>query len=228
MRRNAGAYLRYKRTMLLLLLAAGGGIIVGLWLGYVLHQMMGAWLDGVWASVAMGCAILIVIVASWIAFRSVERGRLERLEKGENAEVRTGQTIEYAITAPNCAVAHTVTDIARVGDIDHIVATPVRLWVIETKYRRVPRDQFREVLRRIADNTVAVSEWAPPDTPVRACLVLAYESRIHRKNYDHSKVPIVAHTPDTLVRALEAEASQPRTLDSSVAAEVWKLARIVE
>ena len=137
MRRNAGAYLRYKRTMLLMLLAAGGGIIVGLWLGYVLHQMIGAWLDGVWVSIAMGCAILIVIVASWIAFRSVERGRLERLEKGENAEVRTGQTIEYAITAPNCAVAHTVTDIARVGDVDHIVATPVRLWVIETRSREL-------------------------------------------------------------------------------------------
>ena len=228
MRRNAGAYLRYKSTMLLLLLAAGGGIIVGLGLGYVLHQMMGVWLDGVSTSVAMGGAILVVIAAFWIVFRSVERGRLQRMEKGESAEVRTGQTIEYAITAPNCAVAHSVTDIARVGDIDHVVATPVRLWVIETKYRRVPRDQFREVLRRIADNTVAVRRWAPPDTPVCACLMLAYESRIHRKNYDHSKVPIVAHTLDTLVRAIAAEASQPRTLDSRVAAEVWKLAHIAE
>ena len=114
MRRNAGAYLRYKSTMLLLLLAAGGGIIVGLGLGYVLHQMMGVWLDGVSTSVAMGGAILVVIAAFWIVFRSVERERLQRLEKGESAEVRTGQTIEYAITAPNCAVAHSVTDIARV------------------------------------------------------------------------------------------------------------------
>ena len=177
MRRRAGGHLRYKRTVLHLLLAAGGGIIIGLWLGYVLHQVMGTWLDGVWPSIAVGAAMLLIIAAFWIAFRSLERGRLQRLEKGEDAEVRTGQTIEYAITAPHCAIAHTVTDIARVGDIDHLVVTPVRLWVIETKYRRVPREQFPEVLRRIADNTAVVREWAPPGTPVRACLVLAYGKR---------------------------------------------------
>ena len=32
---------------------------------------------------------------------------------------------------------------------------------------------FPEVLRRIAENTGAVWKWAPPGTPVRACLVLA-------------------------------------------------------
>ena len=71
----------------------------------------------------------------------------------------------------------------------------VRLWVIETKYRRVPREHFPEVLRRIADNTTAVWEWAAPGTPVRECLVLAYESRIHRKTYDYGKEAIVVHPP---------------------------------
>ena len=226
MRRVAGGYLRDKRTGLLLLLAAGGGVVVGLWFGYVLHQMMGVWLDGVSASIAMGSAILVVIAAFWLAFRSIERGRLQRLEKGMAAEVRTGHAIEDAITAPHCATAHTVTDIARVGDIDHLVATPVRLWVIETKYQRVPRDRFPEVLRRLAHNAAAVREWAPPRTPVCACLVLAYESKIHRKNYDHGKERIVAHTTETFVRALKTEAARPRTLDTRVAAEVWKLARI--
>jgi len=149
---------------------------VGLWLGYLLHQAMGAWLDGVWVSVGFGGAILVAIAAFWVVFRKLERGRLGRLEKGEDAEVRAGQFIEHALTAPDCAVAHSVTGIARIGDIDHLVATPVRLWVIETRYRRVPREHFPEVLRRIADNTTAVWKWAAPGTPVRGCLVLAYES----------------------------------------------------
>ena len=121
---------------------------------------------------------------------------------------------------------HSVTGIARVGDIDHLVATPVRLWVIETKYRRVPREHFPEVLRRIADNTAAVWEWAPPGTPVRGCLVLAYESRIHRKTYDYGKEPIVVHTPASLARELRAEAGRERVLDERVGAGVWKLGRV--
>ena len=121
---------------------------MGLWLGYLLHYATGAWLGGVWVSVGFGGAILVAVAAFWVVFRKLGRGRLGRLEKGEDAEVRAGQFIEHALTAPDCAVAHSVTAIARIGDIDHLVATPVRLWVIETKYRRVPREHFPEVLRR--------------------------------------------------------------------------------
>ena len=185
MRRFAGAFVRRKRNEVLLLLAAGGGVLVGLWLGYLLHQAMGAWLDGVWVSVGFAGAILVAVTAFWIVFRKVERGRLGRLEKGEDAEVRAGQFIEYALTAPSCAIAHSVTGIARVGDIDHVVATPVR-----------------------------------------GCLVLAYESRVHRKTYDYGKEPIVVHTPALLARELRAESGRERVLDERVAAEVWKLGRI--
>ena len=179
-----------------------------------------------WVSVGFAGAILVAVAAFWIVFRKVERGRLGRLEKGEDAEVRAGQFIEYALTAPSCAIAHSVTGIARVGDIDHVVATPARLWVIETKYRRVPREHLPEALRRIADNTTAVWEWAPPGTPVRGCLVLAYESRVHRKTYDYGKEPIVVHTPASLARELRAESGRERVLDERVAAEVWKLGRV--
>ena len=105
MRRFAGAFVRRKRYEVLLLLAAGGGVLVGLWLGYLLHQVMGAWFDGVWVSVGFGGAILIAIAAFWIVFRKLERGRLGHLEKGEDAEVRAGQFIEHALTAPSCATA---------------------------------------------------------------------------------------------------------------------------
>ena len=153
---------------------------------------------------------------------------MKRWEKGEDAEVRTDHAIEYAVTAPDCAVAHSVTEIARVGDIDHLVATPVRLWVIETKYRRVPPKQFPKVLQRLAANTTAVRASAPAGTPVRGCLVLARESRINRKTYDSGNEPIAAHTPESLWRELRAETGRKREVDGRVAADIWKLGQIVE
>ena len=57
----------------------------------------------------------------------LERSRLGNLDKGEKAETYAGQAIEYARTDANYAVAHSVITIARAGDIDHLVATPVRL-----------------------------------------------------------------------------------------------------
>ncbi|MCY4098848.1 MAG: hypothetical protein OXF40_11410, partial [Rhodospirillales bacterium] len=52
------------------------------------------------------------------------RWNFDNFRKGWKAENRVGQAIGYAVTAENCAVAHSVTEIAKVGDIDHIVATP--------------------------------------------------------------------------------------------------------
>ena len=140
-----------------MVLAAGAGAAMGLSAGAVFHPLIGAWVGGMWAH----GAVLVVAVVLLLCIRSLERVRLGNLVKGEKAETHAGHAIEYALTAANCAVAHSVTTIARVGDIDHLVATPVRLWVIETKYRRVPRERFPEVLRQIADNTNAVWEWAP-------------------------------------------------------------------
>ena len=106
MRRFAGAFVRRKRIEVVLLMAAGGGVLVGLWLGYLLHHATGAWLDGVWVSVGFGDAFPVAVGAFWVVFRKLERGRLERLDKGEDAEVRAAQFIEHALAAPDCAVAH--------------------------------------------------------------------------------------------------------------------------
>ena len=51
-----------------------------------------------------------------------------------------------------------VETIARVGDIDHLVATPRGLWVVETRHGRVASPDFPETLRRIALNVEAVRD----------------------------------------------------------------------
>ena len=110
------------------------------------------------------------------ALHKLARGwRLSHMQKGAHAEERVGQAIEYALTRERCAVAHHVEGIARVGDIDHLVATPRGLWVVETKHRLVPRSEFPETLaanrtqrrgrpglgaRNASDRVLGLRRWA--------------------------------------------------------------------
>ncbi len=145
------------------------------------------------------------------------------MKKGADAEKRVGQAIEYALTPPSCAVAHGVKDFAKVGDIDHLVATPHRLWVIETKHRRVPRSKFREVLRRIAVNVEGIREWAPAGTQVTGCLVLANEDKPPKHTYKHGRETIRAFaSPESLMRELRAEAHEDRD-GPDIVRKVWEL-----
>ena len=94
------------------------------------------------------------------------------LEKGLAAETLIGRRIEAAITRPNHAVAHNLLiGAAEAGDIDHLIATPEGLVVVETKFKDLPEDRFSEVRLRLARNIKAVREWAPPDTRVRGAIV---------------------------------------------------------
>ena len=219
MRRSAVAFVRRWRLERLVITAACAGALIGLAAGAVLHRLTGASLGAGWtlgAALVGACLLLLSI------------GSLQRRRPGnpETGETLAGKAIRDTLTAPGCALAHSVTSIAKARDIDHLVATPVRVWIIET--RPVPREQFPEVLRRIADNTTAVWQWAPAGTPVRACLVLVSDTRPRRKTFDYGKEPIVVHTPASLSRELKSEARTERVIDERVAVSVRELARIRE
>lgn len=155
--------------------------------------------------------------------RMLARAGASRLEKNNGEATPTRHAIEHALAAPGCAVAHSVSTIARAGVIEHLVATPVRLWVITAIDWRVSREELLHILAAIADNTTAVWDWAPPGTPVRGCLVLAGERRQARTRYDYGKGPVVVHTPETLTRELRAESGRSPELDERVADAVGKL-----
>ena len=217
---------RGKRFDLLPLLGAGCGFAAGLAIGQAPHALTGGRLS--WTTAAAWGAVLTAIAASWWSSRLIARRRLDGLETGGKAAACARQAIEHALTTPGCAVAHSVRSIARTGTIDHLVATPLRLWVIETKHDDVPRDQLPEVLRQVADHTSAVWKWAPPGTPVRGCLVLAKGAMPGRRTCDYGDEPVVLHTPTSLARELGAEASKERMIDERVAADVWKLGRVAD
>ncbi len=159
-----------------------------------------AWV--VWAVPLAGAAFPGVAL-----FRAKRGWRLADMRKGARAEARVGQAIERALTAERCAVAHHVEGVARIGDIDHLVATPRGLWVIETKHGRVPQREFPETLRRIAVNVEAVRDWAPGQR-VTGCLVFANEpERSPRSTYRHGPEAIRCFaTPEALIRELREEA----------------------
>ena len=198
-RRDAGDWVRTRvRTSGLVVVALVSGML-GLLVGIGLAGFVG------WRLVALPAMCLVAAVV--LLVRRYERGGFSHLLKGAAAERSVGGSIEYAITAPGCAVAHSVTEIARIGDIDHLVATPNCLWVVETKYRMVPRDRFSEVLRRIRVNLEAVRRWAPPGVEVRGCLVLATEKERPRKRlYEDGQVEVF--DPKSLVRKLKRRVHQ--------------------
>ena len=226
MKRNPGEWLRDRilgrNLEVALYVTAGtawlGGAAAGLWAGFgarVLEQ---------WASLLV---VLPGVAFLGAALTLAGRGwRLPDMRKGARAEETIGQAIEYALTRDSCAVAHHVEEIARIGDIDHLVATPQGLWVIETKHGRVPRSEFAETLRRIAANVEGVREWAP-DTRVTGCLVFASEQqRLPKAAYEHGKETIRAFANRTsLMRALRREArGKGDSLD--LARRVWKLGKL--
>ena len=105
-------------------------------------------------------------------------------------------------------------DIARVGDIDHLVATPPRLWVIETQRGRVPPRQLPEVLRRIARNVEAVRAWAPPGTRVSGCLVFENADPPPKPTYPSGPETIEAFADRMALARDAASASRSKCADS--------------
>ena len=150
------------------------------------------------------------------------------MKKGAYAEETIGQVIEYALTRERCAVAHDVEEVASVGNIDHLVATPRGLWVIETKSGLVPKAQFPETLRRIAFNVKAVRDWAP-GMRVTGCLVFFNEPKPPPKpTYESGAETIKCFAnPTSLMRELRDEA-QGEGGSSDFARRVWALGKMEE
>ena len=222
MNRSARTDRRQTRSLPGVPLAAAGGAVAGLCLGFGLRPVIDAPPGELVDPLAMAGGIALA-AAAFVVLRALRRDGASGLGKDVRAAASTRHAIEHGLAAPGCAVAHSVSSIARAGNIDHLVATPVRLWVIGTMHRRVPREELPGVLARIADNTAAVWDWAPPGTPVRGCLVIGGGTRSTRSQYDYGKGPVAVHTPATLARELKAETECPRDLDERVADAVWKL-----
>ena len=191
---------------------AGSGLLVG--------AVLAVWIEFVNA-VVVGTVCLLTSVFWWF----LRSRRRRNLEKGHVAERQIGRALEQVLTANNCAVAHNVEGVASTGDIDHIVATPRGVWVVETKYRRVPNRNFPYVLKRIGANVARLRELLPPDTPVNGCLVLAYETDGVVAKRDGVRVYNYDTFSGKFLVTLRNERRGDLVVNAQVAGVVWRLGR---
>ena len=177
------------------------------------------------AAIAMAALALFFVASAWFGL-VLGRWRLKNIKLGVRGEVRVGQAIEKALVSGGCALAHSVARLRTEGDIDHLVATPGKLWVVETKFARLRKRNFAKALRRVGKNAQRVSVWGGPRVSVQACLVIAY-GPVACKRYDTEYGPVVTYSPLQLARELRQATTASVSLQShdEVADRVWDLAK---
>ena len=173
--RTPGAWMRIKlveRSLVAIVVASLGlgGLI--LWLALItipgspstiMTGMFLVWMVG-------GAASLLFVKYGFRDYRS------SSLKKGLDAETLIGKRIEAAITVPNHAVAHNVQIKADgpIGDIDHLLATPEGIVVVESKFKDLPPKNFKQARNRLASTIKEVRAWAPEGTAVRGAIVFMH------------------------------------------------------
>ncbi len=212
---SPGAYLRDKYLGAMFAPLPGMSVGVGVLLGVIIFLWLGAW-----AAMACGITLLLCSILLWVF------PRIDSFEKGYVAERQVGRELERALTAKNCAVAHNVTGVMDSGDIDHVVATPTGVWVIETKYHRIrPKKVFFKALKRLHACRKGVEALLPPDTPVRPCLVLAFERGPVKSEWDGIRVYNSDTFRSEFLPVLRDEIQKPADVDAQVSRTIWQLSR---
>ena len=154
--------------------------------------------------------VCVVLLVSY----GIIRVYLRRIDKswvaGFRAERRVGDVIDHALARPGCAYAHDVKEaLGCRGNVDHIVMTPMGIWVVETKARWQGKRQFRPALRQVAENARRVRRHLDSSVPVRGALVIADRwDRSLEAQHDWNGEPIKAFGLKTFWDLLRAEAGQ--------------------
>jgi len=162
--------------------------------------------------------------------------RFDRQIRGLEAERRVGSMLDYTLALPQCASAHDVREtLGLLGNIDHVVCTPQRVWVIETKSHYLERKKYPKALSQAARNARHVEKHLETSIPVQAALVIAKytkkeESKEHEQRESEGR-PVRVFTPMGLCKVLREEIRQePACADagerSRVLKAIWKLGSI--
>ena len=141
-------------------------------------------------------------------------------------ETTVADVIERSmLQAFGCFIANDVRLPNTGGNIDHIVVTPQRVLVVETKYRRVIPKAFPQVMRRIVKCTDIVRKYVGSEVEVTGCLVFADPATKVKPTYSApGSQTIHAYTCPTLEAALKQECRKPRTLPEDVLEKIADLA----
>ena len=202
-------------------------IVAGFGLGFAVRGL--SFFDGrTGALVAM--ALLVGVVLAFAAYHRFILGSDARWGRGFTAERQVGDLIEHALAKPGCAFAHDVKEaLGGAGNVDHVVMTPVGIWVVETKSSWVARRRFPRVLQQVVRNARRVRRHLGTSLPIRGVLIIADRGDgTLEEDYDSGGEPVKAFDPKTFWRLLrcECEHRPPAELSPDVARVerlVWHL-----
>ncbi len=156
---------------------------------------------------------VVVAVALFLSFGML-LVRLRRIDAtwipGLRAERRVGDVIEHALARPGCAFAHDVKEaLGGSGNVDHVVMTPVGVWVVETKSNWLDKRHFPPALRQVAGNVSRVRRHLDTSLPVRGALIIADRwDRSLESRHDWNGEPVTAFGLKTFWHLLRAEGAQ--------------------
>ena len=150
---------------MMLMLVAGFGV------GFAVRGL--SFFDG-WTGKLVAMALLVGVVLAFAVYNRFFLGSDARWGRGFRAERQVGDLIEHALAGPGCAFAHDVKEaLGGAGNVDHVVMTPVGIWIVETKSSWVGRRRFPRVLRQVARNARRVRRHLGTSLPVRGALIIA-------------------------------------------------------
>lgn len=169
-------------------------------------------------------AVVGLLVTAGMTF-SRRRWSPRNLFKGMESETVVADVIERSLfEAFGCFVANDVMLLGGRGNVDHIVVMPASVLVVETKYKRVRKEDFRRQLSTIDGHVRKLSQYLGADVDVTACLVFAHPEARFKKSYDFSGQSIRAFNISTLKSFLVQECRKPRSLSRDVTQRVAGLA----
>lgn len=223
-RNEAAQGLRVRARRMLLWGMLFCGFCLGLCAGLLLYWVLGDALSwDAWPAAIVCLAAVGMLVVAWRANRG--SWTLESTRKGIEGERVVGDVIESALMRPNCEAVHSVAGTRDRGEIDHLVVTPAGVWVVETKYRWVPKKKYRAVMRRLAHNVTSLRNTLGSGTAVRGCLVLATSRRRRRSRYTADGETLSVLSARSLGEVLRAESDREGPNNEWVIRAVRKLAK---
>ena len=226
-RRRPGQYLRERFLDQTIYVVMIGGAAIGLVIAKLLYLVVVGWLglskEFPWILLYfVGVGLVFVL---WTTY-SRRPWSARNLLKGMVGETTVADVIERSMLQTfGCFVANDVRLPNTGGNIDHIVVTPQRVLVVETKYRRVIPKAFPQVIRRIVKCTDIVRKYVGSEVVVTGCLVFADPATKVKPTYSAPRSQTIhAYTCPTLEATLKQECRKPRTLPEDVLEKIADLA----